>query len=178
MLLQEDILSFWEQEELGTQAGLEEREVLELIEPYQNRLVVFDPRIPHGVRRVEGALDPLAGRMVVHGWFVNPRPFIEGTLSERELSLAIERVLHAIDGVMQSTRWQGIRVRGMASLSFGVGARGEVRALKWLAQSLRVPSVANGLPEVLLKVVASELKKHKFSSAAKGSRVTLPLVFE
>ena len=34
----------------------------EMIPPRFNRLVVFDDRMPHGVQRVEGAMDPLEGR--------------------------------------------------------------------------------------------------------------------
>jgi len=41
---------------------------------------VFDPRIPHGVRTVTGTHDPREGRLVIHGWFVQPRPFIRGPL--------------------------------------------------------------------------------------------------
>lgn len=39
------------------------------IKPQANRLLVFDPSLPHGVKRVSGARDPLKGRLVLHGWF-------------------------------------------------------------------------------------------------------------
>ena len=32
-----------------------------------NRLTVFDPRFPHGVREVRGTRDPRKGRLVLHG---------------------------------------------------------------------------------------------------------------
>ena len=49
-----------------------------LIEPKFDRLTVFDPRLPHGVRRVSGTTDPLQARLVLHGWFTDPQPFAEG----------------------------------------------------------------------------------------------------
>ena len=48
------------------------------IPPLFNQLTVFDPRIPHGVRLVEGTHDPLHARVVLHGWFTQPSPFISG----------------------------------------------------------------------------------------------------
>ena len=41
--------------------------LLDLIEPRFNRLAMFDDRMPHGVQRVEGSMDPLEGRFVLHG---------------------------------------------------------------------------------------------------------------
>ena len=39
------------------------------VPPLYNQLTVFDARLPHGVRRVEGERDPRGARLVVHGWF-------------------------------------------------------------------------------------------------------------
>jgi len=49
------------------------------IEPHFNRLTLFDPRSPHGVQLVEGTMDPLQSRVVLHGWFTSPTPFFEGS---------------------------------------------------------------------------------------------------
>ena len=49
-----------------------------LVPPLFNRLTVFDPRYPHGVRAVEGTRDPLKARLVLHGWFTEPAPFFNG----------------------------------------------------------------------------------------------------
>ena len=50
------------------------------VEPAFNRLVLFDPRLPHGVREVQGTRDPRKGRLVVTGWFTEPTPFFTGAL--------------------------------------------------------------------------------------------------
>ena len=39
----------------------------DLIEPRFNRLTMFDDRMTHGVQRVEGSMDPVEGRFVLHG---------------------------------------------------------------------------------------------------------------
>ena len=46
-----------------------------------NRLTVFDPRLPHGVRPVEGVRDPRQARLVLHGWFADPEPFFTGAIT-------------------------------------------------------------------------------------------------
>jgi hypothetical protein len=43
------------------------RSFYDVIEPKFNRLVVFDDRLPHGVERVDGSMDPTEGRFVLHG---------------------------------------------------------------------------------------------------------------
>lgn len=48
------------------------------VEPEFNRLTVFDPRLPHGVRPVRGTQDPREARLVLHGWFTEPTPFFTG----------------------------------------------------------------------------------------------------
>ena len=39
----------------------------EMVPAEFNQLLVFDDRIPHAVRRVEGGMNPLEGRLVMHG---------------------------------------------------------------------------------------------------------------
>ena len=45
-----------------------------------NQLLVFDPAISHGVKQVRGIRDPKEARLVLHGWFVQPRVFWKGPL--------------------------------------------------------------------------------------------------
>jgi hypothetical protein len=79
LLLRSEILSYWHQSRMDQ--TFEEGEIFNKIPSLFNRLSVFDPRIPHGVSRLSGTSDPMHGRLVVHGWFVNPSPQIEGKIS-------------------------------------------------------------------------------------------------
>ncbi len=177
LLLRDEVLSFWEQASLGGESGLEEREVIEKVTPDFNRLVVFDPRIPHGVSRVEGALDPLAGRIVVHGWFVQPRPFIRGRLTEKQLMREIERVLAALDALFQLPENSGVPLSGMVSVRFKVGTGGRAQSPKILAHSLRSSALSPALPQKVLGVILGEITRSRFDIRAAGSVVTLPLTF-
>ncbi|MFT3706357.1 MAG: hypothetical protein QM817_01695 [Archangium sp.] len=165
LLLRDDVLEYWDGF-ISTRA-IEEREVLEEVPAVFNRLVVFDPRIPHGVRRVEGPMDPLHGRLVIHGWFVQPRPFIEGPLKEKALQSAINRVTDVIGPHLEG----GQRIAGLLSLGFSVRS-GKAQNVRVLVNTLR------GAPDQLISDVQKALKTHGFPSAGTISRVTLPLLFE
>ena len=62
-----------------------------LITPDFNRLTLFNPSLTHGVREVKGTFDPREGRLVMHGWFVNPRPFWIGPLAPLKVRRALDR---------------------------------------------------------------------------------------
>ena len=62
MILKPHVLDYWRSFQPGV--GLEERHFIDTVEPHFNRLTVFDPRFPHGVRPVAGTRDPLKGRLV------------------------------------------------------------------------------------------------------------------
>src|SRR5947207_12594946 len=59
------------------QAG---RGFYETVEPRFNRLVVFDDRLPHAVERIDGSMDPVEGRFVIHGHLSVGGLIIEGAL--------------------------------------------------------------------------------------------------
>lgn len=84
------------------------------VEPAFNRLTVFDPRLPHGVREVRGTRDPRRGRLVVTGWFTEPTPFSTGALGEAEASEALDSAMRPLFEVLHSGRCaaagQGCRV--------------------------------------------------------------------
>lgn len=54
-------------------SSFEKPQLCPSIAPLFSQLLLFDPRIPHGVEAVESNLmDPRDGRLVVHGWFTFP----------------------------------------------------------------------------------------------------------
>ena len=177
LLLKEEVLKFWEQKNLGDETGLEQAQVLERIPPYLDRLIVFDPRIPHGVSRVDGPKSVLDARLVIHGWFVNPRPFIQGKLKERALASAIDQLLSSLDRLLQEQQWSGARLQGMLSVSFCVGELGQVVLPKVLVSSLRAPARWPQLPERVASHLVGRVSELNFGAGARGSKVTLPILF-
>jgi 2OG-Fe(II) oxygenase superfamily len=142
------------------------------IAPRFNQLAVFDPRVLHGVERVRGVRDPREGRLVIHGWFVQPRPFIEGPLSTRALATGIEEVGATLLPLLQT----GLEVRGMVSLGFQVTRFGTVEQLKTLTDNTVSPDERER--KLLLASLRRSVSALSFSPQRAASRVTLPVVFD
>lgn len=172
LLVRDEVLDFW-RGFVSTRA-VEEPELLDEVPARFNRLVAFDPRIPHGVRRVEGSMDPTEGRLVIHGWFVQPRPFIEGPLPERALTDAIHRITAAISPGLEA----GLPLAGLLSVGFTVTPAGKATRLRTLADTTRTFEEHAPGRRRLLSLVRKALETHVFPRRSASSQVTLPLVFE
>jgi hypothetical protein len=172
LVMRDEVLEFWRHFE--SVRSVEEPDVLEEIAPKFNRLVVFDPRLPHAVRRVDGSMAMTEGRLVIHSWFVQPRPFIEGPLSTQALGSAIDAVSELINQHLA----QGLELAGLASFSFRVSPAGRVQQLRCLADTTRTSPDSEARGAALLKAVAVRLKGFRFRAQRAQSQVTLPLVFD
>jgi hypothetical protein len=62
----------------------------EMIEPRFNRLAIFDDRMPHGVNRIEGSMDPVHGRLVLHGHISETGPGVRGPLRPEQVGPLVE----------------------------------------------------------------------------------------
>lgn len=168
VLLRPEVLDYWK----GFQDA-EDRELssfVKTISPKFNRLVVFDPRIPHGVNRVSGTMDPMESRLVVHGWFTEPRPYLEGALTARKAAPVLNEAVERFSGaLLQTGNWHGVM-----SLRLEVSAKGECRGLKILANTVVSLDGTQGNLALLAKKSFSGLR---FPSAASGTKITLPLLF-
>ena len=175
MLMRPEILSLWEQ---GVPAGqaFEETEIVERVPSRTGQLLTFDPRIPHGVSRVSGTLDPLKGRLVLHGWFVQPSPFVEGPLSPE----AAEEALRSFDQVLAETFTSGFEATGTAAYRIDISREGQVSKVKPLASSLTSSRIE--ITEIeskkLTKAVRDHFSSWTFPKMKKPSQMTLPLSFE
>jgi hypothetical protein len=172
LLVQDDVLDFWS--DFESVRSVEEPSVVRAIEPRFGRLVVFDPRIPHGVRQVRGTLDPREGRLVVHGWFVRPRPFVEGPLPRSALAKAITGLADA----MQIMLARGPALAGLLSFGFKVSARGTVSDVRLLSDTTRVPKADEPERVRFVRAVRREIGRWAFPKQRGPSRVTLPIAFE
>ncbi len=109
----------------------ESGDFLKKIEPSFNRLVCFDPRYPHGVARLSGAEDLLESRLVIHGWFTEPRPMVEGVLSVRSCLKGMDQLaenwMHSI---------QNESVFGLLSVQVLINREGKIESKKILCGHL------------------------------------------
>jgi hypothetical protein len=132
-----------------------------LIAPEFNRLTVFNPSLVHGVRPIKGTHDPRHGRLVIHGWFVNPRPFWVGPLTIDDVRTGIEDGLEDLPAKLGG---------GLLSLRLRLKPSGHVAAVEPLIQTLSES-------RDLQKFLNSVRNDWRFPAHKRGSTVTLPLVF-
>jgi hypothetical protein len=131
------------------------------IAPEFNRLTVFNPSLPHGVREVRGTNDPREGRLVIHGWFVNPRPFWAGPLTAEQVGESLDHGLGAVVGGLELGE-------GLISLRLSITPAGRVRTVKPLINTLV------GARHV--RTLEKRLANLHFPRRRSGTRLTLPLI--
>jgi hypothetical protein len=169
LLLRDEVLDFWH--DFRSTRAIEEPELVRAVEPRFGRLTVFDPRIPHGVRPVTGTRDPREGRLVIHGWFVQPRPFIRGPLRPRELTARTDDLGATLEGTQ-------VPLAGMLALAFDVDRGGRARRVRVLSDTTRVSVSDEPARKRLVRKLRQIVAAWKFSKQRAPSQVTLPLVFE
>ncbi len=130
-----------------------------LIEPKFNRLTLFNPSLSHGVKQVRGTHDPREGRLVINGWFVNPRPFWVGEFTPKQVQEALDEGLSRLD--------LGGLEPGFASFRLKIKASGDVAHVRPL-----VDTFASGAP---VKRLARHLLTLKFEKTSRPSQLTFPL---
>jgi hypothetical protein len=167
VMLRDEVLDYWH--EFHSTRAVEQHELVRAVEPRFNRLVAFDPRIPHGVRTVTGTRDPRRGRLVIHGWFVQPRPFVAGPLSTRGLASRVAELAEQVADVA---------LAGTLALAFTVDRSGRARAVRVLSDTTRVTASDERSRVALVGRVKRAIAAWTFGVQTAASRVTLPLVFE
>jgi hypothetical protein len=171
LLLKEDILSYWNPFKHQS-SGLEHPQIFKEVPANFNRLTVFDPRIPHGVKRVEGVRDVCAGRLVVHGWFVEPKPVIEGPLSFTSLGDA----LNDLQNLLSTHFTSQVEINGLLSLRFGVSKAGKVSKVQILSNTIRAGEA--GVATQLVKSIREYFENGSFGKQRGTSAVTVPFTFQ
>ncbi len=164
VMLKPAILDFWKNP-APTGMDFEEDNIVEKIPSKFGRLLVFDPRIPHGVSRVSGTLDPLKGRLVLHGWFTPPNPFIEGALKPKQ----IEKVLQEFDQDFET--FNQPMTTGTVAYRISILAGGKVKRVRRLGCTM-----LDSTP--LDRQIKRFFLGAKFPKAGGASELTLPLTIE
>jgi hypothetical protein len=109
---------------------------------------------------------------VIHGWFVQPRPFVRGPLAVRALTARIGELTDQLGG------WLGeLPIAGLASFALDVDRRGHARVVRLLSDTTRVPRRDEPARRRLIARIRGALAGWRFGAQRGASRVTLPLVF-
>ena len=153
----------------------EQAQFFQKIEPQFNRLTVFDPRYPHGVQQIKGEENLLASRLVIHGWFTEPRPMIEGSLTFKQILKPLDSLAISILGHLEPLKYTGL-----LSIKIEILPSGAVSQLSILCGHLTHPLNGEIIPAPLLKklLLSHFVKNEKLFPKSSGKTwLTLPLEF-
>jgi hypothetical protein len=170
LLLKPEVLTYWKG--FGSQTNRERDSFIDLIEPKMNRLIVFDPRLPHGVREVRGTQDPLEGRLVIHGWFTEPKTYIDGYLPGK----ICEKILNEAFLQVQDTLSQEPLFSGTVSIQVSVSPSGRIQSLRFATNTLITTD--GEIPANFNKKLLQIYRILNFPRAKGPTKMTIPLVFQ
>lgn len=172
LLLKSETLNYWKK--FATSKSYDYENFVERIPSLMNQLIVFDPRIPHGVTEVKGTRNPLESRLVIHGWFVNPRPYVVGGLSTAAVQSGLQKQFNFLN---QHLSQVGL-LNGAISIRMKVNKQGRVQDYRILTDTL--VSIEQNIADVhfMKKNLQQLFKNCVFKSARADSQITIPLIFK
>ena len=145
----------------------EQKKVIAKIPPKFNQLLVFDPSFAHGVDEVKNVEDPRYGRLVLHGWFVQPRPFWYGPLNVKQVHRGLDQIVaHTLPG--------GRTPEGFVSLKLHIQASGYMKQIELLVETLKLEEK---LKQSWLKEWMENLSQVQWPKNKKGTVLTVPFMF-
>jgi hypothetical protein len=143
----------------------------DLIQPNFNRLVLFDDRMPHGVTRAEGSMDPIDGRIVLHGHIREAGPIVKGPLPIRLVEAARAAALKAaLDAAPETGRFH----HGPLTVRLEVAPNGRVSDCRLLLH--RVARSDGGSPDALVEMILDELSIARFPAAGAATVAIVPIL--
>jgi len=169
LILKPDVLSYWRN--FGSNQDRELASFIDRVPALMNRLTVFDPRYPHGVTEVRGTQDPLEGRLVIHGWFTEPKTYVEGPLPSKSTEKKLNEAFDRLQEVLAHEEL----CQGTLSLQMRVRASGSVSKIQFATNTLL--NLDGRVPKSLNQKILRLYGDLKFSSARSTSHMTIPLIF-
>jgi hypothetical protein len=153
------------------QAG---RGFFDMIEPRFNRLVVFDDRLVHGVERVDGSMDPVEGRFVLHGHLRADGPVVAGALTEQQVDTAFNDIQADF---LKASAARARLYHGPVVLRFQVDAAGRVETCDVLMDRVVATDATDVSWPALSKVLVASVLAHRFPQASGPTVVIQPFLF-
>jgi hypothetical protein len=172
-ILRPEILDYWKNYEFGK--GLEEDQIFDSIAPRNNRLIVFDPRLPHGVSRVSGVQDPREGRLVLHGWFTQPEPIASKGLNIKTTHGLLTQMITEEPELFAGSE----QVTGTLCFHIKIATSGKVLQVERLTQNLMSRNGDQTFTKKFILKLEQRLKTWSFNKNSTPQRfLVLPLIFE
>lgn len=172
LIMKPDVLNYWSG--FQDQQDREYQSFVDRVPANFDQLVVFDPRFPHGVTEVKGTRDPQKARLVIHGWFVEPRPYVVGGLTTAQVQKPLSQAMQDFSEEIAKLN----PTHGTVSLRLEIGTSGKVVAYKEITNTL--VSLIHQEQEILYikKLMKNIFANLQFPKAKLKSFLTIPILFK
>ena len=172
LLLKPETLNYWNHFQ-----DREDREYSSFVDrvpsPF-NQLTIFDPRFPHGVTEVKGTRNPIEARLVMHGWFVEPRPYVVGGLSTAQVQKNLNPQFKLLEHILKNMT----PLHGTLSLRLKVNVNGDVQMCKLISNTVLSLENNKNDEKIFTTEMLSLFKFIKFPKSKAESLITIPLLFK
>jgi hypothetical protein len=142
-----------------------------LIPQQFNQLLVFDDRIPHAVQRIEGTMDPIEGRIAIHGHLAEAGVTVEGGLGGEQIHPVLARLLAEVKRRQEKN---ADRYHGLVVTRLSVDSNGRVAPASVLLD--RVLPLRRDVPLFKVSGFIDLLSNWRFPATHNASRITIPIV--
>jgi hypothetical protein len=140
-----------------------------------NQLLVFDDRVIHGVQPIQGTMDPLEGRVVLHGHLTAESGNLTGALSSMG-ETAVDATSAAMEKIDALTGEQSRLFHGFLTLRLMVRPDGRVASVKRLCDRILPLTADKSGLEPLKAEIERLLSGVVFPSASGTSEMTVPVL--
>ncbi|MGL6074878.1 MAG: hypothetical protein ACRC8S_12015 [Fimbriiglobus sp.] len=163
--------NYWQSERM-TRSGAGSS-FYQLVPSRFNQLLVFDDRVIHGVQTIQGTMDPLQGRLVIHGHLRADSIAILGPLRQAEVSPILDPAIRQTRGLTAEVK---AKVSGFVTYRMTIAQNGTVRNIEPLCDRLLplsqdhepIQSLRNSLLKLLADLV--------FPATQTETKITIPIV--
>jgi hypothetical protein len=146
----------------------------EAVEPRFNRLIVFDDRLAHAVSRVDGVMDPVEGRCVLHGHLREAATAVSGALRPEHVAEPLAAALRAF---VADAPAQLALYHGPLAVRLTIGPSGAVERCAALLDRVMHPDPGNTEWEPLLARLIDCLGAAQFPPADGQTTIIQPVMF-
>ncbi len=147
----------------------------ESIAPQFNRLLVFDDRMPHAVQLVEGNMNPIEGRLVIHGHIQEAGPIISGPLPREAVLAVADELVETFSSELGSSARM---YRGPATVRFTVHSEGTVTAAELILDRVKRLRGQGPSAAEMLTVLVDKVTHLQFQPANEHTNIILPFAFD
>ncbi len=172
LILKPKTLNYWNS--FQDQTNHEYSQFVDRVPSPFNQLTLFDPRYPHGVTEVKGTRDPLKARLVMHGWFVEPRPYVVGGLSTAQVSKVLNPQFQKLESILSNMG----SLHGTMAIRLKIETKGKIEFFKIISNT--VLSLENNIQDekIFNKEMNFLFKQIIFPVAKKSSLITIPILLK